>query len=211
MRAAVLLVLLFVSGGAGAQPVRAVDGDTLAVGTERIRIMGLDAPEAGHRAPCPREAALARMATRRMAELVDVGVTIAIGGVTVQIVRDWDMQLSTHGPAGLIDRKGGGTPPILTDEHRRALATAIEDGPIPAVHGVVRWRAVDLCQWLWDGYAVRIAKQTLSRELRRIGYRRLSARPRHHAQAHGAIEAFEKVFPHVWTRSGARRASAATA
>ena len=135
----------------------------------------------------------------------------AIGGVTVQIVRDWVVKLNMHGPAGLIDRKGGGTPSILNDEHRRALATAIEDGPIPAIHGVVRWRVVDLCQWLWDGYAVKVAKQTLSRELRRMGYRRLSARPRHHAQAHGAIAAFKKASPRVWTRSGARRVSAATA
>ena len=134
-----------------------------------------------------------------------------IGGVTVQIVRDWVTKLNVHGPAGLIDRRGGGTPPILTAEHRRALAVAIEDGPIPAVHGVVRWRVIDLCQWLWDGYMVRVSKQTLSRELRGMGFRRLSARPRHHAQAAGAIEAFKKVSPRVWTRSGARRVSAATA
>ena len=75
----------------------------------------------------------------------------AIGGVTVQIVRDWVVKLNTDGPAGLIDRRGGGTLSLLTDKHRRALAVAIEDGPIPAVHGVVRWRAIDLCQWLWDG------------------------------------------------------------
>ena len=155
--------------------------------------------------------------TRRLLTLAAIydGATrtegAAIGGVTVQIVRDWVVRLNTHGPEGLIDRKGGGTPAILTDEHRRALATAIEDGPIPAVHGVVRWRLVDLCQWLWDGYAVRVSKQTLSRELRQMGYRRLSARPRHHAQAHGAIEAFKKASPRVWTRSGARRVSAATA
>lgn len=134
-----------------------------------------------------------------------------IGGVTVQIVRDWVAKLNTYGPAGLIDRRGGGTPPILSDEHRRALAVAIEDGPIPAVHGVVRWRVIDLCQWLWDGYAVRVSKQTLSRELRGMGFRRLSARPRHHAQAQGAIDAFKKVSPRVWTRSGARRVSAARA
>ena len=155
--------------------------------------------------------------TRRLLTLAAIydGAThteaAAIGGVTVQIVRDWVVKLNTHGPAGLIDRRGGGTPSILTDKHRRALATVIDDGPIPAVHGVVRWRVIDLCQWLWDGYAVRIAKQTLSRELRRMGYRRLSARPRHHAQAHGAIEAFKKVSPRVWTRSGARRVSGATA
>ena len=155
--------------------------------------------------------------TRRLLTLAAIydGATrteaAVIGGVTMQIVRDWVVKLNTRGPAGLIDRRGGGTPSILTDEHRRALATAIDDGPIPAVHGVVRWRVVDLCQWLWDGYAVRIAKQTLSRELRQMGYRRLSARPRHHAQAHGAIEAFKKASPRVWARSGARRVSAATA
>lgn len=62
-----------------------------------------------------------------------------------------------------------GTAPILTDKHRLALAAAIKDGPIPAIHGVVRWRVVDLCQWLWDGYALVISKQTLSRELRKMG------------------------------------------
>ena len=155
--------------------------------------------------------------TRRLLTLVSIydGATrteaAAIGGVTVQIVRDWVVKLNTDGPAGLIDRRGGGTPSLLTDKHRRALAVAIEDGPIPAVHGVVRWRVIDLCQWLWDDYAVRIAKQALSRELRRMGYRRLSARPRHHAQAAGAIETFKKASPRVWTRSAARRVSAPTA
>ena len=155
--------------------------------------------------------------TRRLLTLAAIydGATrtegAAVGGVTVQIVRDWVVKLNALGPEGLIDRRGGGTPPILTDEHRWALAMAIEDGPIPAIHGVVRWRVVDLCQWLWDGYVVAVSKQTLSRELRRMGYRRLSARPRHHAQAAGAIEAFKKVSPRVWTRSGGRRVSAATA
>ena len=40
-----------------------------------------------------------------------------------------------------------------------------------------------------------------------MGYRRLSARPRHHAQAAGAIVASKAVSPRVWTRSGARRVS----
>ena len=155
--------------------------------------------------------------TRRLLALAAIydGATrtkaAAIGGVTLQIVRDWVLKLNAHGPDGLIDRKGGGTPSILSHTHRQALATTIEDGPIPDVHGVVRWRIIDLCQWLWDGYAVVISKQTLSRELRQMGYRRLSARPRHHAQAAGAIEAFKKVSPRVWTRLGARRVSAAAA
>lgn len=134
-----------------------------------------------------------------------------IGGVTLQIVRDWVMKFNAAGPDGLIDRKAPGQPSRLTDSHRAALAAMIESGPIPAVHGVVRWRIVDLCQWVWEEFQVTIARQTLSRELRRIGYRKLSARPRHHAQAVGAIEGFKKVSPPVWRRSrGARTLHPAT-
>jgi hypothetical protein len=71
----------------------------------------------------------------------------------------------------------------------------VESGPIPAVHGVVRWRVIDLCQWLWEEHRVTVAKQTLSRTLRAMGYRKLSARPRHHEQAEGAIESFKNVWP----------------
>ncbi len=45
---------------------------------------------------------------------------------------------------------------------------------MPAIHGVVCWRVIDLVQWLSDEFQVVVAKQTLSRELRHMGYRRLS-------------------------------------
>src|ERR1700722_17154347 len=61
-----------------------------------------------------------------------------IGGVTLQIVRDWVVELNADGPEGLVDRKAPGQPPKLDDEQRAAIAKMIEDGPIPAVHGVVR-------------------------------------------------------------------------
>ena len=121
-----------------------------------------------------------------------------IGGVTLQMIRDWVLKLNADGPEGLIDRRGGGPTPILTDVHRQALATAIEDGPVQAVHGLVRWRIIDLCQRLRDDYAVAVSRQTLSRELRGMGYRRLSARPRHHARAPVAIKAFKKVSLRAW-------------
>ena len=130
-----------------------------------------------------------------------------IGGVTLQIIRDWVMKFNAHGLEGLIDRKPPGQAPRLNGAHRAALAAIIESGPIPAVHGVVRWRIVDLCQWIFEEFRVVVAKQTLSRQLRAMGYRKLSARPRHHAQAAGAIEDFKKAFPRAWKRSGARRAS----
>jgi transposase len=115
-----------------------------------------------------------------------------IGGVTLQIVRDWVVKFNALGPAGLIDRKAPGQPRRLNDAHRAALAAMIESGPIPAVHGVVRWRIVDLRQWIFAEFRVIVSRQTLSRELRAMGYRKLSARPRHHAQAAGAIEDFKK-------------------
>ena len=67
-----------------------------------------------------------------------------IGGVTLQIVRDWVVKFNAHGPEGLIDRKPPGQPSRLTDAHRAALVARLDEGPIPAVHGVVRWRLVDL-------------------------------------------------------------------
>ncbi len=119
----------------------------------------------------------------------------SIGGVTLQVVRDWVLRFNERGPDGLIDRKAPGKPPLVNEAHRTALAAVIEGRPIPAVHGVVRLRIIDLCQWVWDEFAVSVSKQTLGRELRAMGYRKLSARPRHHAQAEGAIEAFKKNFP----------------
>jgi transposase len=130
-----------------------------------------------------------------------------VGGVTPRIVRDWVLRLNAQGPDGLVDRKAPGQPPRLNEAHRAALAAAIESGPTPAIHGVVRWRLIDLCQWLWEEFRVSVSKQTLSRELRAMGYRKLSARPRHHARAEGAVEHFKKASPPCWRRSRAGRAS----
>lgn len=130
-----------------------------------------------------------------------------IGGVTLQVVRDWVLRFNARGPDGLLNGTAPGQRSRLTDAHRAALAAVVESGPIPAIHGVVRWRLLDLCRWLLDEHQVRVAKQTLSRELRALGYRKLSARPRHHAQRPGAIEDFKKTSPPVWTRSRASRAS----
>jgi transposase len=60
-----------------------------------------------------------------------------IGGVTVQIVRDWVVKFNAHGPEGLVNRKPPGQPSKLTDAHRAALQAIVEQGPIPAIHGVV--------------------------------------------------------------------------
>lgn len=123
-----------------------------------------------------------------------------VGGVGLQIVRDWVVRFNERGPDGLIDGKAPGARPLLSAEQRHALVRIVEAGPIPASHGVVRWRLIDLAQWIWDEFGLSISKQTLSRELRGSGYRKLSARPRHHAQDADAIPAFKKTSPPSWRR-----------
>src|SRR5260221_13794146 len=109
-----------------------------------------------------------------------------LGGVGLQIIRDWALRFNARGPDGLLDGKSPGKPSKLNDLQREAIAGMIESGPIPAVHGVVRWRLIDLAQWIFEEFCNANAKQTLSRDLRAMGYRKLSAPPRHHAQAQGA-------------------------
>jgi len=132
-----------------------------------------------------------------------------IGGVGLQIVRDWVVRFNAEGPEGLIDRKAPGKMPSLNATQRAALARAVEDGPEPWRDGVVRWRLIDLVQWLWEEFRVSVSETTVGRELRALGFRKLSARPRHYAQDPEAAEAFKKVSRSMWTKSGPRtRASA---
>jgi len=94
-----------------------------------------------------------------------------IGGIGLQIIRDWVLRFNARGPDALLNGKSPGQPCKLNELQRRAIAGMIESGPIPAVHGVVRWRLIDLAQWIFEEFRITIAKQTLSRELRAMGYR----------------------------------------
>ncbi len=124
------------------------------------------------------------------------------GGVTLQIVRDWVLRFNAEGPVGLIDRKPPGASPKLNDAQRRALCAMVESGPIPAIHGVVRWRLKDLVQWLWEEFRVSLDESTVSRELKALGFVKISARPRHRAQNEFVREDFKKACPPHWQRSG---------
>lgn len=136
--------------------------------------------------------------SRRLLALAEIydggrrGDAARIGGVGLQIVRDWVLRFNARGPDGLIDGKAPGAQPKLDDTQRQALAAIVESGPTPEVHGVVRWRLSDLAQWLHAEFAVSLHETTVSRELGKLGYVKLTARPRHHAQDTDALEAFKK-------------------
>lgn len=124
--------------------------------------------------------------------------------MTLQIVRDWVLRFNEGGPHGLATSKAPGRASILKDEQRARLAEVVETGPIPATHDVVRWRLADLAQWMWDDFELSVTRYTLGRELRTMGYRKLSARPRHHGQKPDDIAVFEKRSLPVWRKSNER-------
>jgi transposase len=150
--------------------------------------------------------------TRRLLSLAGVydggsrTMAARIGGVGLQIIRDWVLRFNAQGPDGLLDRKAPGKTPLLSQVQRAALVQALEAGPKPYLDGVVRWRLLDLVQWLRENFSVSVSRQTLGRELRAMGFRKLSARPRHYAQDADAIENFKKTSPPNWRRSSNRSA-----
>lgn len=125
-----------------------------------------------------------------LAEIYDGGSrsdAARIDGVMLQIVR-----FNARGPDGLLDGKAPGKLPLLNDAQRQALADIVESGPIPAIHGVVRWRLIDLSWWLHEEFGVSLTETTVGRELKKLGYVKLTARPRHHARNEYAMEDFKK-------------------
>lgn len=146
--------------------------------------------------------------TRRLLALASIydggsrGGAAKLGGVGLQVVRDWVVHFNAAGPAGLIDRKAPGQVSKLSAGQRQALVDKVERGPIPAVDGVVRWRLKDLAQWIFEDFGISLDETTLGRELKALGFRKLSARPRHYAQNGDAVEDFKKVSPPSWRRSG---------
>jgi micrococcal nuclease len=59
-----------------ATAIRVIDGDTVAIGAERIRLIGVDAPEVQGR--CPAERAGAARASQFLRQLLATGGTVAV-------------------------------------------------------------------------------------------------------------------------------------
>lgn len=93
-----------------------------------------------------------------------------LGGVGLQIVRDWVLRFNAHGPEGLVDRRAPGQAPKLNTAQRQALAEKVDRGPMPAVDGVVRWRLKDLAQWIVEEFGISLDETTVGRELKAMGF-----------------------------------------
>ena len=101
------------------------------------------------------------------------------GGMDRRTLRDWVHRFNAEGPDGLCDKRGPGPACRLSEEQQQELAALIETGPDLAEHGVVRWRLRDLCALVEERFGVTYHEQGLSKLIRRLGFRRISARPQH--------------------------------
>ena len=115
------------------------------------------------------------------------------GGMDRQTLRDWVHRFNAEGPEGLYDKWSNGRSCRLGGEQQRELAALIEDGPDLAGHGVVRWRLRDLCAWVELHFGVTYHEQGLSKLIKRLGFRRISARPQHPKSGPEIQAAFKKT------------------
>src|SRR5215510_4252831 len=94
-----------------------------------------------------------------------------------------------------------GCRPSLTAPHKAFLTRIVEEGPIAAVHGVVRWRACDLIMRLHEEFGLSVSDATIYRVLRKLGFSHVSARPKAYKQDAETMEVFKKTSPSVWRKS----------
>ena len=65
------------------------------------------------------------------------------------------------------------------EAQQQELAAIIDAGPDLAEHGVVRFRLCDLCALVEERFGVIYEERGLSKLIRRLGVRKISARPQH--------------------------------
>lgn len=120
-----------------------------------------------------------------------------IGGMDRQALRDWVHRFNAHGPEGLKDDWRKGNPMRLSDAQQAELAGIVAIGPDRKVHGVARWRRVDLQRIIAERFGIDYHERTIGKILKQLGFSHISARPRHPMQDGQTIAAFKKLRPHA--------------
>jgi transposase len=162
--------------------------------TVAITRKGLDASELRREAVRCREADAARrmLALALVLEGHSREAAARHTGMDRQTLRDWVHRYNAEGLAGLCNRRHAGPKPRLTPEQMAELEKVVEQGPDPARDGVVRWRRVDLQALIKARFEVDLHERSVGKLLRRLGFTRLSVRPKHPMSDPEAQEAFKK-------------------
>ena len=120
------------------------------------------------------------------------------GGVDGQTLCDWVHRFNAEGPEGLYDKQRPGLSCRLSDEQQQELAAIIEAGPDLAEHGVVRFRLCDLCALVEGRFGVTYEERGMSKLIRRLGFRKISARPQH-PKSDPKLQAEYKKNSKIWS------------
>lgn len=122
-----------------------------------------------------------------------------LNGMDRQTLRDWVHRYNAGGVTALKSRRKPGRAPALSDLQRAELLDLVLAGPDPQVHGVVRWRCVDLQAEVARRFSVKVHENTVGRWLHELGLTRLQPRPYHPRKDPEAEVAFKKTSP-IWSK-----------
>ena len=118
-------------------------------------------------------------------------------GMTRQTLRDWVHRYNEQGIEGLGDRFVG--PSFrLTPEQEKEIEALVTQGPEGTL---VRWRRVDLQKEIEKRYKVTYHERTIGKILHRLGFARISVRPKHPETDAVAQEDFKKTSRQKLLRS----------
>ena len=115
-----------------------------------------------------------------------------LAGMERQALRDAVTRYNAEGLSGLHNRPRPPRTGKLDAEQLGKLSEWVLGGTDPEVDGLSSWTLPELCRVIEDRFAKRLHPASLSRVVRRMGFSRQKARPRHPLSDPVAQEAFQK-------------------
>jgi transposase len=122
-----------------------------------------------------------------------------LNGMDRQTLRDWVHRYNACGIGGLKSRRHPGRAPLLTPLQKAELLDVVVAGPDPELHGVVRWRCVDLQAEVERRFSVKVHVNTIGVWLHDLGLTRLQPRPVHPKKDPEAEATFKKTSS-AWSK-----------
>ena len=122
-----------------------------------------------------------------------------LNGMERQTLRDWVHRYNADGVGGLKSRSPPGRAAMLSALQKAEFLDLVLQGPDPEIHGVVRWRCVDLQGEVARRFSVEVCEFTIGRWMHELGLTRLQPRPYHPKKDFEAEATFKKTSP-AWSQ-----------
>lgn len=146
-----------------------------------------------------REEASGRVASRMFAianalEGMNRKDAATYAGMQRQALRDWVLRFNAEGVEGLRDRPHVGRPRRMHEGIEKKFCERVDAGPDTKTDKLVRWRRIDLQDWLKTEHAIKYHERSIGKILKRLGYSHVSVRPVHPENDPEALEDFKKTL-----------------